>query len=88
MKKKRENLRKQTEKIEGIQYLSNCGLEIDAGNSESMDINNGVNKKNIAVDSYKIVYFDLETTGFENSADILQIAAKTEGRTFLVYIPR
>lgn len=38
------------------------------------------------LDSFNIVFFDIETSGFANSADISQLAAKVEGRKFSVYI--
>ncbi|KAF7991037.1 hypothetical protein HCN44_000842 [Aphidius gifuensis] len=34
----------------------------------------------------KIVHFDLETTGFANTASIIHIAAKSENRSFSVYV--
>jgi len=83
-------LREQKEKAEGTQYKSNCGLELDA-ESSSIDIDVSLvetTSRNLekSSDDYKIVYFDLETSGFSKTADILQIAAKCGEHNFSVYV--
>ncbi|XP_032677043.1 uncharacterized protein LOC116846822 isoform X1 [Odontomachus brunneus] len=73
---KRILLREQKEKAKGIQYQSNCGLELDAENS-SIDIDVSLVESTLedlekSPTDYKIVYFDLETSGFSKTTDILQ----------------
>ncbi|XP_024867269.1 uncharacterized protein LOC112458144 [Temnothorax curvispinosus] len=63
--------RKESEQTEGIQYQSNCGENIQ--------------NTNLSPDNIKFVFFDLETSGFHKSADILQIAAKCEEYKFCAY---
>ncbi|KYQ50077.1 Fatty acid synthase, partial [Trachymyrmex zeteki] len=70
LKNNRENLRKVTEEAESTTYKSNCGID-EATNNVNINKDSG-ETLNI---SNNIVYFDLETTGFSNDADILQIAA-------------
>ncbi|KYQ49305.1 hypothetical protein ALC60_11637 [Trachymyrmex zeteki] len=78
-----ENLRKVTEKAEGTTYKSNCGID-EAMNNINININKDSGEMlNIA---NNIVYFDLETTGLSNDADILQIAAICNNKIFNVYI--
>ena len=62
-------LRKSLESKEGITYVSNIAFELDAS-LQTFD-----NIPALSIDNCKIVYFDLETSGRDNLADILQIAA-------------
>ena len=66
---KREQLRKSLESKEGITYASNIAFELYAS-LQTFD-----NIPALSIDNCKIVYFDLETSGRDNLADILQIAA-------------
>ena len=87
LKRSRENLRKNTEQSEGVQYQPNCGIDMELERSDEPNVNNHIEKEiAITPDSCKIVYFDLESSGFGKCADILQIAAKSDGWTFSVYI--
>ncbi|XP_066590861.1 uncharacterized protein [Prorops nasuta] len=78
LKVKREALRKSAEKLEGVQYLSNCGI------NHTLEKEKVVNK--ISADNSIIVYFDLETSSLRIDCDILQISAISGERTFNVYI--
>ncbi|XP_046410232.1 uncharacterized protein LOC124174789 [Neodiprion fabricii] len=81
LKRKRELLRKNNEKSEGITYESNCG--INRLNDYVRD-----SKKSNIIDEHEtiVVYFDIETTGFAADAHILQIAAICDTEVFNVYI--
>ncbi|KAK0172806.1 hypothetical protein PV328_006080 [Microctonus aethiopoides] len=84
---KRENLKRKNENVEGIQYLSNVGFSESC--EDSLDFHNSLlesTKIEITPKTCNIVYFDLETSGFSKSDEILQIAASCEGRSFSVYI--
>ncbi|XP_066596946.1 uncharacterized protein [Prorops nasuta] len=78
LKVKREALRKSAEKLEGGQYLSNCGT------NHTLEKEKVVNK--ISAYNSIIVYFDLETSSLRIDCDILQISAISGERTFNVYI--
>ncbi|XP_053598615.1 uncharacterized protein LOC128668838 [Microplitis demolitor] len=88
--KNKEASRQNKERQEGLQYQSNCGLLM------SIDYNNvNINTKTlysklrnvvITSDNCGLVYFDIETSGFSSTSDILQIAAKFKEKTFNVYI--
>ncbi|XP_057338486.1 uncharacterized protein LOC130676349 [Microplitis mediator] len=85
----REKLRKKNEKTEGLQYESNCGLTNDNNINEVIDTNiASICQDNllITLDNCDIVYFDLETSGFGKSNEILQIAAMYEEHEFSIYI--
>ncbi|XP_074106493.1 uncharacterized protein LOC141532165 [Cotesia typhae] len=86
LKQDRENLRKKTENSEGVQYSPNCGFDTDINNNEDIELDELMEVDEENLDSFNIVFFDIETSGFANSADILQLAAKVEGRKFSVYI--
>ncbi|XP_074108430.1 uncharacterized protein LOC141533438 [Cotesia typhae] len=88
LKQKRELLRKNTERHEGITYESNCGMnKINNYVHKGCDDNNNSIINNIALDDEtKIVYFDLETTGFAADAHILQIAATCDSKIFNIYV--
>ena len=77
---KREKLRKNLENKEGITYSSNIAFELDANLKMFNDI------VPLSSENCKVVYFDLETSGRDNKADILQIAAIVEDNIFSVYI--
>ncbi|XP_044005466.1 uncharacterized protein LOC122850373 [Aphidius gifuensis] len=94
--KKRKALKKKTEKSEGIQYQSNCGIEFDDEQMGSkvvpstpvhIDINTLglLDVPSVSKDCH-ITYIDIKTSGFHKSADILQIAARCENHSFSVYI--
>ncbi|XP_058807184.1 uncharacterized protein LOC131673301 [Phymastichus coffea] len=76
LKQQRESLRKSLEKSEGITYQANCGMEIEINLPE----------KSNADAKPLIVYFDLETTGLDINAEIVQIAAKCGKYEFDFYI--
>lgn len=78
LKQERENLRKKKEISEGLTYASNCNFETE--------INLTKKTCNSITNSDKIVYFDLESTGFDADADIVQISAKCNRKIFNVYI--
>lgn len=85
----REKLRKKNEKTEGVQYESNCGLTCDNVTNEVIDSNiSSITQDNLVISSENcdIVYFDLETSGFGKSNEILQIAAMYQGHEFSVYV--
>lgn len=79
LKKRKTLLRKNKEAKEELTYESNIGL------SSSIDV---VIEKAAIDDKLPpiIVIFDLETSGFDSSAEILQIAALHEGVSFCAYI--
>ncbi|XP_043284941.1 uncharacterized protein [Venturia canescens] len=77
LKQGREVLRKKLERSEGVQYRPNYGFELDVNSNEI---------PNLQEDKTKVIYFDLETSGFGYSADILQIAAVCEENSFCVYV--
>lgn len=79
LRQDREALRKRSEKSEGVQYESNCGMQINVNNNDYS------HPKNITPEICEVVYFDLETSGFAYTADILQIAAKCGDFTFSAY---
>ncbi|KAK0071574.1 hypothetical protein PV325_012655, partial [Microctonus aethiopoides] len=88
--KNKEVTRQNKERQEGVQYQSNCGLSMNVNLSDAI-INPKTlcsNLRDILISSgnCSFVYFDIETSGFSNSADILQIAAKFKNKTFNVYI--
>lgn len=86
----RKNLRVRNEQREGVQYQSNCGMEMTAEDSHSPPdytlLDKNLPSIPISVDTCNIVYFDLETSGLSNTAQILQIAAKFGNKNFNVYI--
>ncbi|KAK0169308.1 hypothetical protein PV327_011655, partial [Microctonus hyperodae] len=78
----KEVTRQNKERQEGVQYESNCGLLMNVNHNDAI-----INLKTfcsslhdilISSENCRFVYFDIETSGFSNSADILQIAAKFE----------
>ncbi|KAK0174331.1 hypothetical protein PV327_010115 [Microctonus hyperodae] len=72
---------------EGVQYKLNCTMEIDSGfNNISSNLTSLNNVILCVADECSIVYFDLETSGFQRNANILQIAAKSENTIFNVYV--
>lgn len=73
LKQDRENLRKKTENSEGVQYFPNCGLDTDINNNEDIELDELMEVDEDNVDSFNIVFFDIETSGFANSADILKL---------------
>ncbi|KAF7998616.1 hypothetical protein HCN44_011024 [Aphidius gifuensis] len=85
----REKLRQKNEKVEGVQYQRNCGIEITADCIQVVaEIAFDINELDVPKisDDCQIVYFDLETSGFAKTADILQIAARCDNRSFSVNI--
>ncbi|XP_074109350.1 uncharacterized protein LOC141534112, partial [Cotesia typhae] len=83
----REKLRKKNENSEGVQYKSKCGLSQDGEDFEAFDESQikGPDIK-MSPETCNLVFFDLETSGFRKSDEILQIAASCNGRKFSVYI--
>lgn len=76
--------------MKSIQYQSNCGMDNNKGNSNTLidpkiiiDI---LPITKVSEDLCNFLYFDLETSGFGGTADILQIAIKVQDQTFNVYI--
>lgn len=84
----REKLRKKNEKTEGVQYESNCGLTNDNDSNQVIDSHIVSMSQNslFSADNCDIVYFDLETSGFGKSHEILQIAAMYKEYEFSVYV--
>ncbi|XP_034935711.1 uncharacterized protein [Chelonus insularis] len=89
LRQQRVDLRKKNEKSEGTMYESNCGLEL----SNDLSAENNINEEDErspcllkTVNEYNIIYFDLETSGFGRSADILQIAAVGQESVFSTYV--
>ena len=76
----RKNLRKANERSEGVSYQTNLG--INTANSNNNVIVSPVNDQTI--NSPRIVYFDIETTGLEETCEILQIAAVSDKYRFSV----
>lgn len=83
----REKLKKTNESVEGIQYQPNCGFSEPSGTSIDYD-DSLLHSTDIKITpkTCNLVYFDLETSGFSKSDEILQIAASCDGRSFSVYI--
>ncbi|KAK0169614.1 hypothetical protein PV328_011820 [Microctonus aethiopoides] len=78
--KNKEVTRQNKERQKAVQYQSNCGLLMNVNLSDAI-----INPKTlcsklrdilISSGNFSFVYFHIETSGFSNSADILQIAAK------------
>ncbi|XP_043289283.1 uncharacterized protein [Venturia canescens] len=74
--------RSKTSTKEGICYQSGCGFDLGM---EFID-QPMVSLLSNAVEDFTIVYFDLETTGFGKSKEIVQIAAAHESATFDAYV--
>lgn len=86
---KRDELRQNNEKSEGIQYKSNCGfLNETTSSSESHHFEASYidSPSIISSETSIIVYFDLETSGFHKNDEILQIAAQCDSYEFSVYV--
>lgn len=66
---------------EGICYQSQSGLDIGI---EFID--QKIPKSSVAEETLATVFFDLETTGFGNSCEIIQVAAKYNDTEYNVYI--
>lgn len=82
LRKLREGLRRRHENSEGIQYQPNCGINIDITALNS----NHLQSSEMSEKNCDIVYFDLETSDFGDSACILQIADECNQSTFSVYV--
>ena len=82
MKNDTERLRKKNETIEGVTYKSNFGIAAENINQNKITIENMVT----FVSAKSIVYFDLETSGFTATDQILEIAARCNDIEFDVYI--
>lgn len=85
----KESLRKAIEKTEGLQYQTNCGMTTDIDESINKDpqlLAAKLTDISLSSESCNIVYFDLETSGFSNDSEILQIAAKLNDFKFSVYV--
>uniref|UniRef100_A0ABD2X083 Exonuclease domain-containing protein n=1 Tax=Trichogramma kaykai TaxID=54128 RepID=A0ABD2X083_9HYME len=86
MKAKRSSKSSSSQRKEGITYESNIGLSgvLDI----PLDCSTASSSMNIQVqepDNFKLVYFDVETTGLSNSDQICQIAAYDGVHEFSVY---
>ena len=79
LKQQRASLRHCTELSEGITYQSNMGLI----NTSCQKVPNEIGDFNN--DNITVVYFDLETSGFGNKSEILQIAAQCSDKEFSSY---
>ncbi|CAG5073037.1 Protein of unknown function, partial [Cotesia congregata] len=79
------------ENTEGINYQSNCGFDIDSEKTnfalepQFLETLQSTQQNLVNQEDFTIVYFDLETSGFEKNADILQIAAKFKDYSFSLY---
>ncbi|XP_058804447.1 uncharacterized protein LOC131671769 [Phymastichus coffea] len=78
----RINSRKQNEKSEGVAYQRNVGI-----NTTNTVISASVLDKVVEINdtASELVFFDLETSGLEESCDILQIAAASSTIEFCTY---
>ncbi|XP_043271992.1 uncharacterized protein [Venturia canescens] len=87
---KRDSWRKKKEEIEGVQYQSNCGMDLDTEDLDSIIdspfIVNDLPTIFLTTESCNIIFFDLETSGLASTSDILQIAAKLGEHTCNIYI--
>lgn len=85
-------MRQKKENSEGVNYQSNCGFDIDseklnfALEPQFLETLQSTQQNLVNQNDLTIVYFDLETSGFEKNADILQIAAKFEDHAFSIYV--
>lgn len=78
-KKRKTELRHKKETLEGPEtYQSDVGL-LNADVPPILDIVDNVCDR-------KIVFFDLEIGGFSKDADLLQIAAKCNNKSFSIYV--
>uniref|UniRef100_A0A6V7L2G8 Exonuclease domain-containing protein n=1 Tax=Bracon brevicornis TaxID=1563983 RepID=A0A6V7L2G8_9HYME len=77
--------------MESFNRKSNCGFVIDPDDYhlpvderwlKKLELNEKIFN---ALPEFSIVYFDLETSGFERDADILEIAAKFDDLSFHIY---
>lgn len=78
--REREKLRKSNEKS-GVRYESNYGINSTVPIDFQMANNNY-----IVPQDCKVIYSNLETSGFHTSAEILQIAAKCKEKFFNIYV--
>lgn len=102
LKVKSDNMRKKKEKQEGTKYQSNCGmsLDVDVGVNMGGDETESGPKEpkedplnfttHASLDGsendFCFVFFDVETSGLNSDAEILQLAAKWEAQTFSTYV--
>ena len=77
-KKRRIELRQEREILRKSNEKANCGF--------SMEIDMPVNTDDVNKKRLKIVYFDLETTGLDTNAEIVQLAAKCGKYEFNAYV--
>lgn len=73
------------EKREGLSYQSDMGMTTSIVNNQPAFANTELHPQ-IPVESYKIAYFDLETTGVSTSAEVVQIAAMVNDQYYSAYI--
>ena len=85
MKKRKENKRKRTskdnsnERREGITYQSNMGFTVtDVGEDIASETLIEIDSSDETVKNYRIVYFDIETTGLRVSDQICQVLLFTK----------
>lgn len=73
-----------------MQYQSNCGIDRDSEDSDSiidsLFIDHDLPTISLTIDNCTIIFFDLETSGFASTCDILQISAKLGEHTCNIYI--
>ena len=87
--KKEEKFEEKNESNEGVQYKRNCGIEmveIKRTSEHVSDVNVDTLNFSRSSEICQIVFFDLETSGFGKTADILQIATRCVGGSFSVNV--
>lgn len=90
-KKLRSALRHRKEKQEGTTYESNCALLTEPAVQRKNMLENQNNAVHTVFDEESdeaeaIILLDLETSGLSRDCDILQIAAKSNGKSFSSYV--
>jgi len=84
LRQEREKLRVVNEKEEIITYKSNVAFK-KRSNNEKSSLNEVIENTDLKED-YKMVVFDLETSGRKKNSDILQLTAIVQENVFSVYV--
>ncbi|CAG5090776.1 Protein of unknown function [Cotesia congregata] len=72
LKQDRENL----QNSEGVQYSPNCGFDTDINNNEDIELDELMEVDEDNLDSFNIVFFDIETKSLENFLKFLRVSPK------------
>ncbi|XP_011876984.1 PREDICTED: uncharacterized protein LOC105567056, partial [Vollenhovia emeryi] len=87
LQRRRLQLKTRKEKSEGPTYESHIDLLTKTSTSTVIEPQSSINNENTShCKNKQIIYFDLETSGFASTCDILQIAMKCNEATFNMYI--